>query len=51
MGRLTEAWADDKRMNRKQRRAASGRKKKLARLIEIQANEMRHENLNRRCGD
>ncbi len=51
MSRLTKAWADDKRMSRKQRRAASGRKAKLDRLIAIQSREMKFENLNRICGD
>ncbi len=51
MSRLTKAWATDRKMSHRQRRIESGRQRMLARLIKIQESEMRHENLNRKCGD
>ena len=51
MGRLTKAWAIDKPLSRKQRKAERVRKKELAHLIKTQASEMKNENLSRICGD
>jgi len=51
MSRLTKAWAIDSPKTRKERRQEAVQRRELARLVRIQASEMKHENLNRRCGD
>ncbi len=51
MGRLTKAWAVDRPRTKQERKAEYKRKQELARLIEIQASEMKNQNLCRMCGD
>lgn len=51
MGRLTRAWAVDRPKTRGEKKAEYKRKQELTRLIQIQASEMKNENLCRMCGD